>query len=317
MSRDGTTFRRARDYTPFLSALIHQQRLLFLEWALPYRAYSHLRRRARPARGHLSLLNRVRRRFMCFGCLTPIAEFTSLRAYGREICRTDGPSFRVRWSEDGQTVYFNDTSVQMTEFQALGHRMLDNAAALCRRLMFSWAPSVRLNHIKDNLYNTHQGHSFIQHPGNRLSNAYLQLSTRACTAPEDGLMHGDQWDLPIVLRYLSASESLLWLLIYIIFTLGGQGPQGTEFFTLQHSNSASSERGIYVYNGYLVYITHHHKAKVSTNNEFHIVRYLPHRAGELLYYYLVYIRPFTDMLNRTCCGVQQESNRLFCVNQRT
>jgi hypothetical protein len=32
---DGTTFRRARDYTPYLSALIHQQQLLCLEYALP------------------------------------------------------------------------------------------------------------------------------------------------------------------------------------------------------------------------------------------------------------------------------------------
>lgn len=90
LSEDGTTFRRARDYTPFLSALIHQQRLLFLEWALPYQAYPHLGRSARPRRGHLALLNKIRRRYMCFGCLTPICEFATLRAYGRKICRTDG-----------------------------------------------------------------------------------------------------------------------------------------------------------------------------------------------------------------------------------
>ena len=39
---DGTTFRRARDYTTYLSALIHQQQLLCLEYALPSRAYLHL-----------------------------------------------------------------------------------------------------------------------------------------------------------------------------------------------------------------------------------------------------------------------------------
>jgi hypothetical protein len=37
LSGDRTIIRRARNYTPFLSALIHQQRLLFLEWANPYR----------------------------------------------------------------------------------------------------------------------------------------------------------------------------------------------------------------------------------------------------------------------------------------
>ncbi|KAI3575848.1 hypothetical protein IWW34DRAFT_631273, partial [Fusarium oxysporum f. sp. albedinis] len=35
-----------------------------------------------------------------------------------------------------------------------------------------------------------------------------------------------------------------------------------------------------------------------TNREFIIARFLPFRAGHLLYTYLMYIRPFIDMLTR-------------------
>lgn len=136
VSSDGITFRRARDFTPFLSALIHQQRLLFLEWALPCRSYPYLGRGARPLRGHLTRLNKLRRRYMCLGCLAPTGEFISLRDYGRSMARTDGPAFRVRWSDDGETVYYRDSSLQMTQFRALGHRLLDLAEASCRRLMY-------------------------------------------------------------------------------------------------------------------------------------------------------------------------------------
>jgi hypothetical protein len=158
---DGITFRRARDFAPFLSALIHQQRLLFLEWVLPCRPYPYLGRGARPPRGHLTRLNKLRRRYMCLGCLAPMGEFISLRDYGRSMAWTDGPVFRVRWSDDGETVHYRDSSLQMTQFRALGHRLLDLAEASCRRLMYDWAPVVDLNRIKDDLCNNQLGFSFV------------------------------------------------------------------------------------------------------------------------------------------------------------
>lgn len=91
LSGDRTIIRRARNYTPFLSALIRQQRLLFLEWTNPYRVYPHLGRSARPRQGYLILLNKIRQKYLCFGCFTPTSEFATLCAYGRKICRTDGP----------------------------------------------------------------------------------------------------------------------------------------------------------------------------------------------------------------------------------
>ena len=41
-TEDGSTFRRSKEYTPQLSALIYIQRLLLLEFALPYKAYTYL-----------------------------------------------------------------------------------------------------------------------------------------------------------------------------------------------------------------------------------------------------------------------------------
>ena len=103
---DGTTFRRARDYTSFLSALIHQQQLICLEYALPYRAYMYLKRPARPTSGQLRCLNQIRHRYMCLDSLAPVGEFYSLRDFGRKALRSEGPSFWVRWSDDGQTLFF-------------------------------------------------------------------------------------------------------------------------------------------------------------------------------------------------------------------
>jgi hypothetical protein len=50
----------------------------------------------------------------------------------------------------------------------------------------------------------------------------------------------------------------------------------------------------------MMYIIRHHKARHSTNREFQVVHYLPQLDSQLLGTYLAYVRPFTDMLYRTC-----------------
>ncbi len=187
-TEDGSTFRRPKDYTSFLSALIYVQRLLLLEFALPYRAYTYVDLPRRSRRGHLERLNEVRLQCMVFGCLTPLGEFLSLRALGRKLARSDTPSFLVRWSDDGRTLFYDDTSMSMEDFGKFGHSLVRHAEALCTTLMFNWLPDVDLSRLRDDMSNRRQGYSFIQHPANDLSTAYLKLSTIACTAQGDGLM---------------------------------------------------------------------------------------------------------------------------------
>jgi hypothetical protein len=66
-SNDGSTFRRPRDYTSHLSALIYVQRLLLLEFALPYRAYTYVELPRRSRHGQLDCLNKVRLECMVYG----------------------------------------------------------------------------------------------------------------------------------------------------------------------------------------------------------------------------------------------------------
>jgi hypothetical protein len=70
---------------------------------------------------------------------------------------------------------------------------------------------------------------------------------------------------------------------------GGQVPQVSELFSLACENTSASARGLYVYNARIVYLIRYYKAKRSTNWEFYVARYLPARASQVVYYYLVYI----------------------------
>jgi hypothetical protein len=76
----------------------------------------------------------------------------------------------------GETLYYRDSSLQMKQFRALDHRLLDLAEALCR-LMYDWEPAVDLDRIKDDLYNNRHRFSFVQHP----ATAYLTHTFSFCT----------------------------------------------------------------------------------------------------------------------------------------
>ncbi|KAJ9634892.1 hypothetical protein H2199_008756 [Coniosporium tulheliwenetii] len=311
---DGLTFRRAKDYTSCLSGLIYIQRLFLLEYALPYRPYPSLGLDRRPATGHLERLNQVRLQHMVYGCLTPLGEFQSLRAFGRKLAETDPPAFTMRWSEDGQTAYYDDGCITMEAFRKFGHHISEKAETLCDTLMYGWSPDLNLSEVKDDMRNTQLGYSFVQHPANGLSMAYLELCARVCMVQTGGLLHRKTWSHQAIRQYLKDAEALLELLLALLYALGGQAPRATEILSLQHCNGQSTERGVYAYNGALIYVTKHHKAKLSTNKEFNVARFLPARAGKILFYYLVYLRPFTEMLSRELglASPDRCSNLLFC-----
>jgi hypothetical protein len=72
-----------------------------------------------------------------------------------------------------------------------------------------------------------------------------------------------------------------------------------------------------MYNGHVLYLTRHHKAKRSTNRELYVARYLPARTSRVVYYHLVYIWPFVRMLRRERRDDPSKhgSTLLFCSDQ--
>jgi hypothetical protein len=87
-------------------------------------------------------------------------------------------------------------------------------------------------------------------------------------AHSDGLLRGDRWDYKAVADYLKRTESFQKCLTGIMYALCGQVPRATKLFSLECCNGQSTQRGIYAYNGFMIYVIRHHKAKRSTNNEF-------------------------------------------------
>jgi hypothetical protein len=196
-------FRRPGNYTSHLSALIYCIRLLILERAIPLTAHSALGWPQRPWRAQHERFRRFHRQLLCFGSPTAVGEILSLRAYGRQISRTQGAAFKFFWSDDGQTVKWDQYTYTMATFRQLSQQILDTASQSCCRLMYDWQPPVDLASLRDRFANLEEGYSFRTEPTNHLMDAYLQLSDRACAAHVDGLMDSNGWNLAAAGRYLA------------------------------------------------------------------------------------------------------------------
>ncbi|KAJ6780965.1 hypothetical protein PWT90_10273 [Aphanocladium album] len=293
------SFLSARSYTPYLAAQLYNQRLLFLESTLPVRPYKALEISKRPHTGSLKLLNSVRQRFMVIGAPSSFDELFSLMNYGRVIARTDTPPVLLYWSDDGGSVRWNDSAwLPMAQFRLIAQYYLEESSRLCDELMLGLAPVVNLAGIKDIIANTASGYSFVTEPANKLKSSYLQLAEHACTARRTGLSKRGRWDRQAIKAYLKKEEAFRTSAGVAMQTQGGQAARWTELLSLWCQNTEYGLRGLFVYGSQLMYISRHHKAKRSTNHEFIVARFLGAELSVALFKYLVYIRPFIDLLFR-------------------
>jgi hypothetical protein len=235
--------------------------MIILEAARPRFAHDRLGWKARPRLGQIDILNETRKRILCLGSPAPMNELLSLRDYGRVISRSDGPSFRVTWSEDGQIVSWDNQHLSMSQFQQVGQDSLQATAAICSQLMYGWSPQIDLSQVHDDLSCNAAGYSFVTAPANGLVESYLEFSRRASLATVNGLTTDNDWDHKAVRRYLDQYVEMTSSMMLLVVLLGGQTPRITELSALEHCNGPSTTRAVCVYAGKMGLIFRHAKSR--------------------------------------------------------
>lgn len=186
----------------------------------------------------------------------------------------------------------------MAQFRLIAQYYLEESSRLCDELMLGLAPIVDLAGIKDIIANIASGYSFVTEPANKLKSSYLQLAEHACTARRTGLSRRGRWDRQAIKAYLKKEEAFRTSAGVAMQTQGGQAARWTELLSLWCQNTEHGPRGLFVYGSQLMYVSRHHKAKRSTNHEFIVARFLGAELSVALFKYLVYVRPFIDLLYR-------------------
>jgi hypothetical protein len=161
---------------------------------------------------------------MVAGAPSAFEEIFCLMAYGRTMAATDTPPFLLRWSDDSQSVSYDDRlTITMDQFRTLPDVVLRMAERLCDTLMYGWQPEVDLGSVKDNLTNRGHGYSFVTHPPNGLVEAYTELSFQACTSERHSLSKNGTWPRNEVHTYLKKEKTYREALgLLMLMTVGGQ-----------------------------------------------------------------------------------------------
>ncbi|KAJ9655923.1 hypothetical protein H2201_008696 [Coniosporium apollinis] len=176
-------FRRAYDYTPYLSALLWVGRLVILEYALPVKPYSQLRipwpNRASYPDQVKRLRDHIRPKYLQRGSVSPIGYLVERLQHGRAIARREGPRTNISWSLDGQTLGIADSKITMHQFRRTIHYAIARTQQQAEDLLFGWWPEIKLESIRDNLATHRPGFSFLAEPANKLQTSFRILSRRA------------------------------------------------------------------------------------------------------------------------------------------
>lgn len=212
----------------------------------------------------------------------------------------------ITWSTDGEVVTFQGKQFSMTAYRSMVRSVVASVVEAASRLTFCTVVDARVvftpRRLKDNLQWRDAGASFITHSDNR----FPELGVEAAIHRLYTLDWARRWVLDRdggfsergrgeFLSEVVAFERLLMCAHH--FTCGGL-PRGTEAFSVNHSNTATSLRGVFVDQGKLFTLTSYHKNIRATGTPKMIARYPAYDVAVATVAYLTTIRPLTTMLTR-------------------
>lgn len=99
------------------------------------------------------------------------------------------------------------------------------------------------------------------------------------------------------------------MLLGNLYTAGGQAPRTDELLSLDCDNGPSTAHDIYIWNKSRIYVIRRGKVKIVTNREFNVVRFLPIRLGQAIYWYMVYVRRVAALFRRERLGYRSRRYR--------
>ena len=193
---DKTQFWKAPgDFTSILAGLVWMSRLLFLEYALPEKAYHGLSSPDYPEMSRvdfpnpLDRLHYIRKMYVRRGSPYALDAILELLFKGNKLRIREGGKVRVMWQ---LTEEVDDTLVIETPKKTITLRIKDfhqirvdvvlATEQMVKQLMYGLDPHINLERIYDNVANWNVGYSFMTDKYNKLLKAFHALRTAATLA---------------------------------------------------------------------------------------------------------------------------------------
>lgn len=330
----------AKNYTPILSAVVTITRglVVYRAWLTHQQAVQEGMQggiEEREARERApSIFEQVKKmvqRFMTLtgfnGMPSPMDRILHTRTYGMKIRYSTKGEARVTWK--GEEVCIDKISFTMEELRSVVHGLNESVR---QRLMEDLLcveggregveertrlPKLDLAGLYDNPAELTEDWSFLSDYRSkwevdgqkwmfkRLSREAV-LEKRFIQGRLDQVERWDQiqWNQTGVEDYFRRVIRFKEELLALVHLTAGAPARGTEVLSIQHTNGEDSrtQRGIFVEDGMVAFVTRYHKGYSSSQKVKVIHRYVPQEVGEIVVYYLWLVEPFVRQLQMMARG---------------
>jgi len=249
----------------------------------------------------------IRNSCMVIGTQSPMDTILRWLRYGLGINKMTRGNEAFEWSEDMTVLRYHDEPITITQFPILANNIVTQAQRiLVDKLCFgeNLTEHESFAQLKDSRLDKDPGASIMSYEPNRkiLSPSPKLLLTLALrqTAPrwKSATSQSETWNKNPMHTYLHLHELFLDYLLVACHILGGQPPRGSELLRLRITQTAESDRNLFLLNGQVVMVLRYHKGQAKSGMEKIIPRFLPAQVGKLVLCYLYFIRPFIVMIQR-------------------
>jgi hypothetical protein len=214
---------------------------------------------------------------------------------------------RVSWN--GKRILIDNKQFEMDDIRTVVHGLLETAKErLYRDLMFvddegRQAPAIDIEKLVDNPAETSEGWSFLEDARNEFPvDGKRWMWKRLVRGEEDGLkgrfVKGGfegveswreiRWRRRGIEKYLRRVRRFKEELLALVHLSGGAPARATELLSTRQTNGpeARSQRGIFIDDGTVSFVTAYHKGFSASQKSKIIHRYVPKEVGELVVAYL-------------------------------
>jgi superfamily II DNA/RNA helicase len=322
----------AVNYTPILAGIITPLRaiVVYRAWSARIRSIRrHMRNgksKDEAGREAPSVLDGVQGMVDTFMTLTqfhghptPMDRIYHQKTYGMKIRYTTKAEGRVSWQ--GERILIDKISFTMDDIRTVVHGLNETVRQrLIRNLLMypeedatnTWKPDglpgFELSQLFDNPAELSEGWSFLKDSRNSWEvdgNAWMwervlgieQIRQQFMVSDSDSVVAGSiQWNTVGVERYFRHVRKFKEELITLVHMSAGAPARATELISVQHENDGQSQRGIFIENGMVAFVTAYHKGFGLSQKVKIVHRYVPREVGEVVVYYLWLVEPFVQSL---------------------
>lgn len=267
------------------------------------------------------------------GQARPMNRIYAHKMYGMKIRYTTKAEGQISWEGD-DTVLIRKIKFSMDDIRSVVHGLLAVVRTqLARELLMTheepnttgWrpadSPTFDISKISDNHRVLDEGWSFLKDGRNEWAvngDRWMGMRMFEQGRVREQFIRRHEGTLvkcrpDAVNRYLRAVKKFKERLIVLVHMSAGAPARSTELTSIQCENGkhARSQRGVFIDNGMMAFVTAYHKGFSASQSMKIIHRFVPREVGEVVVYYMWLIRPFERILQRMQSGQMLFSSWLW------